>query len=143
MEDIKQIQESIIIRNFRKHFPGFPKGKLIKSESPDFILKTSPRHSIGIELTSFPSASYRITKDSMPLFLTGLQTSISKKEEKLKSYRKQLADKYWLIIYADNIIAQGIHLNNHLEKITVSSEFDRVFLFDLFEGTIRELKNEK
>jgi len=46
-----QSEERIIIHYFIEKYKEFPKGKLSKTESPDFILNISPRKSIGIELT--------------------------------------------------------------------------------------------
>jgi hypothetical protein len=143
MDILKKNNEIIIIENFRKQFPEFPKGKLIKSESPDFILKTSPNYYIGIELTALPSPSYIINNLNISSFLTDLQHTIIKKEEKLKSYRKINADEYWLIIYTDDIEAPGIDIDNQLSKLPLPGGFDRIFLFGLFEGQIWPLKNEK
>ena len=39
------------MHHFMKAYRDFPKGKLLKSESPDFILKLNPKKTIGIELT--------------------------------------------------------------------------------------------
>ena len=45
-------EEIMILELFRKSYPEFPKGKLVKSESPDFILQQNyPNQSIGIEVT--------------------------------------------------------------------------------------------
>jgi hypothetical protein len=81
MDNIKQIQEYIIIDNFRKHYPQFPKGKLIKSESPDFILKTGAKHTIGIELTSLPYSKYSLGKEDNEDFISDMVHSISKKKK--------------------------------------------------------------
>jgi len=143
MNEIKKAQEFIILDNFRQSFPEFPKGKLIKSESPDFILKTSPKYSIGIELTALPSLTYTITKKSISTFIIELQISIAKKEEKLKIYQKKRANEYWLIIFADSIISQGINLNNHIEKLPVYVNYERIFLFTIFESKICELRDQK
>ena len=43
--------EKAVMRLFRETCPGFPHGRLIKTESPDFILKTSRKRSTGIEIT--------------------------------------------------------------------------------------------
>ena len=40
----------LIMKQFRNDYAVFPKGKLQKSESPDFILKQNPKTTIGIEL---------------------------------------------------------------------------------------------
>jgi len=49
-EQKKQL-ERLLLNLFIEGYPGLPKGKLAATESPDFILATSPRVSIGIELT--------------------------------------------------------------------------------------------
>lgn len=48
--DKKQL-EILLINYFRKRFDDFPKGKIIPSESPDFIVSFKNRHKLGIELT--------------------------------------------------------------------------------------------
>lgn len=45
----KNQEEWLVMRSFRDNYPEFPKGKLTKSESPDFTLKLSITNSIGIE----------------------------------------------------------------------------------------------
>lgn len=46
----KKNEEKLLLRHFRELYPGFPKGKINSSESPDFILQLNPKQSIGIEL---------------------------------------------------------------------------------------------
>jgi len=135
MDDLKHIHENIIITSFRDHYPDFPKGKLVRSESPDFILKTNPKHAIGIELTALPQHAYEITEKNLYLFLSDIEFTICKKEEKLQSYRKKMAEAYWLVIYADSIGLNGMDLDDPLESLPVS-KFDRVFLFDFFDGKV-------
>lgn len=48
---LKAIDEQAIIGFFREAYEDFPRGKLVKSESPDFELKINRKRSIGIELT--------------------------------------------------------------------------------------------
>lgn len=43
--------EKMILDGFSRFYRDFPQGRLIKSESPDFILWKSPKRAIGIELT--------------------------------------------------------------------------------------------
>lgn len=52
----KALIEWLIMRSFRESYPDFPKGKLVKSESPDFTLKLSVSKSIGIEISTFYKA---------------------------------------------------------------------------------------
>ena len=139
MDNRKQIYESTILDIFRKHFPGFPKGRLIKSESPDFILKTRPKYAICIELTSLPHNTYEITTKNILSLIADIKVTIAKKEEKLNFYRKKQANEYWLIIHADSITINSINLKNHIDKLSVCSGFERIFLFGLFEGEVWEL----
>jgi hypothetical protein len=138
----KSIQENIILELFRKQYTGFPPGTLTKTESPDFILKTRPGKVIGIELTALPSPSYMLDENSILSFLDDCNHSLSKKQKKLINYRKTHANGYWLIIFADSIEANGYDLGNQLDKIVVDSGFERIFLFDLFNGFIWPLKNK-
>ena len=48
--DKKQL-EILLIQYFRECYSEFPKGKLIPSESPDFIVALKSKNHIGIELT--------------------------------------------------------------------------------------------
>jgi hypothetical protein len=54
--DVKKQIEVLLMEYFRNAYPDFPKGKLIPSESPDFILGLKNRTSVGIEITRlYPS----------------------------------------------------------------------------------------
>ncbi|MGC9470638.1 MAG: hypothetical protein ACP5D1_03735 [Bacteroidales bacterium] len=48
---VKDQEEWIFLEAFRHMSQGFPSGRIIKSESPDFILRHSRRYAIGIEIT--------------------------------------------------------------------------------------------
>jgi hypothetical protein len=69
-----------------------------------------------------------------------IKTAIHKKDEKLKIYRKQRLNYYWLLITSDRL--RGVRSYNLPEKIinhTFHSEFQRVFLFDLIKSEVFEL----
>ncbi len=51
MQPEKKQLELLLMHYFRERNPDFPKGKLMASESPDFILKLKTKNRIGIELT--------------------------------------------------------------------------------------------
>lgn len=51
MNPDKKHLEILLINYFRENFSDFPKGKIISSESPDFIVQLKNRHRLGIELT--------------------------------------------------------------------------------------------
>jgi len=135
-------QESIILESFRKHIPGFPKGKLLKSESPDFILKSGPKHAIGIELTRLENEKYIINPASFASFIEHIHSAISNKSEKLRNYRKNNLNAYWLIIHADSIEHKIPEFENRLRDSIPAADFDRVFLFGLFEGNVWEIHSK-
>ena len=133
----RKIQERAILDQFRKHYPDFPKGKIIPSESPDFILKTSPKRSIGIELSSLPSLSYHIqNKADLQRLIQDIQVIISKKDGKIKLYRNKLANEYWLILHVDSIQNGKFNLKDLLERIERDDRFKKLILYDLFEGRV-------
>lgn len=128
--------ELIVLEQFRKHYTTFPKGRLYKSESPDFILKIRPGYSIGIELTALPSHSYSINEQNIKDFIKDLHHSILKKEEKLEIYQKCEANDFWLLVYADSIITQNSEIEKGARELSINQHFDRIFLFELFDGKI-------
>lgn len=121
-------EEKLVMEFFRKNYPDFPKGKLKASESPDFILKISPKKSIGIELTQLYK-SRELINDLLIL--------IEKKEEKIPLYQNMHLSELWLIIYADEALNKiNFNLRNKMENLGISSKFDKVFLFDLFSKEV-------
>jgi hypothetical protein len=136
MDNNKKYSELIILNQFRKHYPSFPKGRLFQSESPDFILKTNSGYSIGIELTSLLSPSYSINNININTLTNDLHHSILKKEEKLDNYRKNKADEYWLIVYADSIEFSSPVSEENIMHWNNNQGFNRIFLFELFGGKV-------
>jgi len=58
MQDVKKEIELLLITYFRQCYVDFPKGKLVASESPDFIVREKHARNLGIELVRlFPSSS--------------------------------------------------------------------------------------
>ena len=51
MQPDKKQLEILLINYFRECFANFPKGRIIPSESPDFIIKLKSSNNLGIELT--------------------------------------------------------------------------------------------
>lgn len=124
-------EEKLIIRHFREHCPDFPKGRLIPSESPDFILKISPRRSIGIELT-------RLGQEEDPY--GSILESIRKKEEKIPNYTHMHLSELWLIIHTDDAnAAVSWNVDNKMRSLQPSSSFDRLYFFDLFSNRVWEI----
>jgi len=134
----KESLEKEILEEFMLHYPDFPKGKLVKSESPDFILKLGPRKAIGIEITTLadPVVSQRLEagenrSDRRVMLEEKVKNIIRMKEEKLRIYRKKRSDYYWLIIACDiKRFLAPFRLPVKVDTWCISSEFNRVFLFE-------------
>jgi hypothetical protein len=60
MQPEKKHLEVLLMHYFRECYPEFPRGKLMPSESPDFIVKLKTRNRIGIELTRLNPLNARL-----------------------------------------------------------------------------------
>ena len=120
-------EESTVIHDFREKYPAFPKGKLIKNESPDFILKVSGKYQIGIELCEWVKAEEQIA-------ILLLQKLLKVKSEKLHAYKSKWLNEYWLLIYTEN----DLKCMNHKTLEGQPQSFDRIFLFDLYSSAIMD-----
>lgn len=136
----KIYNEVLIMEYFREKYEHFPKGKLAKIESPDFVLKLSPKQSIGIELTQL----FRNSSDESQRFswmVSQIENLLFKKEEKLSLYHKKKFKAYWLVITCESIdLTDGTNIQKELHRIAFKTGFDKVFLFTLFEGKIFHLE---
>lgn len=146
----KKAHEQNVIDSFIGCYPGFPKGKLIKAESPDFILQLSRRNKIGLEISrAFISAwdkeadpHYERPDQSTALDILYQQINeiSGKKEEKLSLYRKRILNAYWLIIVMeDSEFLKSLNIANHIDRWSFFSSFDKLFLFDYKKGSIYTL----
>ncbi len=128
-------EEGRIIEYFRESWPDFPKGRLIRSESPDFILKINPKKSIGIELTRLDNNS-----DSL---IEKIEATLQNKTDKFRLYQQKKFNAIWLIIYAEFIEeSKSYNIPHKLNNWIFNTEFNKVFLFDLFEKSIYPLVQE-
>lgn len=146
-----QTQEEIIIMEyFRSSYSEFPKGKLVKSESPDFILSENPKNTIGIELTKLHGPTVHKLKTHYPRKIVGYQApevnreniefTINAKNEKLHIYQQKKLNQLWLLITADlNDSPVHFNLSNKLENWNFASGFQKVFLFELKNRKVFEL----
>ncbi len=133
----KKIKERAQLDQFRSAYPHFPKGKIVASESPDFIIKPNRKRTIGIELIQLYWQEESI---SQQILLEQIENAIFRKEEKLKRYQKKVLENYWLLITADSLHTINFNLHNLLEKFDFDSSFDKVFLFGEVSEVIFELK---
>ncbi len=135
-------EESIVFRSFKEHYPEFPRGKIIESESPDFIIQNGPKSKIGIELVQVlppPEHHYSMAGILKPKYAYEqlLMTTILK-ENKRKTYNNPLFQRIWLIIHFDYLDSESFNLGNQLDKWHFPNGFDRIFLYDLFKAKVYE-----
>lgn len=144
------LEELSIIEQFKRNYPEFPKGKLEKSESPDFIVKTTAKYAIGIELTKLHGPIVNKYKTHFPRKISGytpadfnpenLAFTIEAKNRKLPYYREKRLNQLWLLITADlDESPVNYNLGNKLRNWNFSSEFHRIFLLELKESKVFEL----
>lgn len=144
------MEELLIMEQFRNEYEEFPKGKLQKSESPDFILKVSAKNAIGIEMTKLHGPTVRKFKTHYPRKINGytppefnrenLEYTIDAKNEKLAYYREKRLNQLWLLITADlEESPVNYNLENKLQNWKFLSGFQKVFLFELKARRVFEL----
>ena len=128
-------EENFVIQYFREIYFDFPNGKLMQSESPDFILKNGPKKLMGIELTRLdPNASSLKEK---------IETTLLNKNDKIRLYQQKKLNAVWLIIHVDFIEeSKSYNIQNKMNNWIFITEFDKVFLFDLFEKRVYHLFQE-
>jgi len=135
----KKKAELKLLRQFKEAFSDFPKGKIIARESPDFIIKTGRKRTVGIELIQLFSAKVGNKKKHENL-IESIEKALLKKEEKLRLYRKNILENYWLLITTDTLQEANFNVHNLLEKFNFESSFDSVFLFEASNEKIYFLK---
>lgn len=132
--EIKKRAERAWLDSFFKLYDGYPEGKIIASESPDFILSGSRKRTIGIELTSIvnsPGNGRHLAKEA-------IDESIQKKNAKLKLYMKKRINSYWLIIILNDHGDTMIHQNTASWQF--ESGFQKIFIFDPSRQQILQIK---
>lgn len=245
MQELKKQLEVMLVSYFRECSDDFPNGKLIASESPDFVVKLKSSHRLGIELVRLNPGSAatpneseaeqntiheELVNDARELFeqhstaklfvkflfnkkhpisqertmtvavravsvirnsirnrnqrtlfflvipkkqlpegieqilvvhhpglkdsvwersnnlgisknvVEDIQKSIEKKEEKLRLYKKQQFESYWLLITTDRLRGQrNYNIRNQIANQNFQSDFDGVFLFDLLRSHVFRL----
>lgn len=132
----EKLEERFYLDLFRKLESDFPKGKVLASESPDFLIKT--KHStVGIEITRLlplyvNEDSFNATNSQQKSWLVGphtIQMILDKKEEKLGLYRSKKLKACWLLIVLPSLsVAEACELSSQTFHFMYHTNFDRVFL---------------
>jgi hypothetical protein len=141
--DWKTEQEWVIMQYFRETYPGFPKGKLVKGESPDFRLWISAKRFIGIELTQVQHDRHANSGQNVlhaESAADELSQSIRAKEDKAAFYRTDHPVQLWLLIFADYSEQDAIkNVLTHMKHMEMRNSYDRIFFFDLDTHTSLEI----
>ena len=120
---------------FRDLFDGFPKGKIIQNESPDFLIKLNRRTSIGIELTELRGQDFYDRHghyNNPERIKEQIENTIKAKEEKIYLYQKHKTSELWLLIHIDSFENKiNFNLKNKIERWNFEAEFSRVFLLEI------------
>ena len=143
-------EEKLILELFRQEYELFPKGKISKTESPDFMIRDTTKNATGIELTKLHGPetnkqnSHFTKGDSsyippVPSF-ENIEHTIRSKEEKLYLYRRKKPGQIWLIITADLTDSPvSFNITNKLMNWRFRTEFNKVFLVELTRRKVFEL----
>jgi hypothetical protein len=147
----KKPDEAAAIALLKRLMPAFPRGRLIASESPDYILIVSRKESIGIEITRIdPSTECAPDQEMKPgakqwLNLNTILSTIDRKEEKRSIYQRKKLSQLWLVIITGyDVISPAKRIPPNLERLKISSTtFQRIILVDfsaknhhiLFDGS--------
>jgi hypothetical protein len=136
----KKAHEHQVLQIFRNLIADFPKGKVLQTESPDFLVRLNRKKVIGIELTELHGQTFYDNQgyyNSPELLYQNIERTILAKEEKIYLYQKVKPVELWLLIHLRSFQDQlNFHYRNKLINWVFNSSFDRIFLL---EETNREL----
>jgi hypothetical protein len=131
----KKSEERVTFDLLRSAYPELPDGRIIVSESPDFIIQSGPRSKTGIELTRYSRPG-----DLSTLSRDHLTKIIRAKEQKLSLYRKKLLNRIFLVILMDSFWHRAqFNIRNQLDRWRIESEFDCILLFDTRKNRVYDL----
>jgi hypothetical protein len=127
-------------------YPGFPAGRVIHSESPDFIVQSTRKQKTGIELTRLTRTEgdhFEGSGHFHPDFsLDSLQELLNCKESKIGLYKTKGVEKIWLVILVNGFSqSPAFNINNQLERWRPETTFDALLILDLSLQRIYEVKS--
>lgn len=129
MNHLKKVRERFLLDAFASSYAGFPKCRIISTESPDFILQPNRKSRIGLEITEYFKNVDQIASQKTIFPSEELLELITAKEEKLKAYKKQLLDQIWLVVVIDqSLLNIQIRLNEAYLTSQCPNGFNAVFL---------------
>ena len=130
----KKEHESHIFQLFKNLIDDFPSGKVVQTESPDFLVRLNRRKVIGIELTELHGQEFydNLGHFTHPeLLFQDLENTITAKEEKIYLYQKVKPVELWLLIHIRSFQNKlNFSYRNKLDCWNINSSFDRIFLLE-------------
>jgi hypothetical protein len=130
-------EEMIILDLFMELYPDFPKGRIIKAESPDFIIRLNTKRSLGIEITRL-----QLDPDEPPVhgIKELIEKIIQRKDDKLHIYQRKKIDRYWLILVNGVSDDNAYHIPEKIYDWNLETRFNKLFIFDMPARRIYEIK---
>lgn len=139
----KKAHETQILHLFMNLINDFPEGKVVQTESPDFLVRLNHQKVIGIELTELHGQTFydNLGHYNHPELLHhNIKQTISAKEEKIYLYQKVKPVELWLLIHIRSFQDKlNFHYQNKLENWDFSSSFDRIFLLEENNQSLHEI----
>lgn len=144
----KQEVERAYFDQFRQLYNDIPHGKIIQSESPDFIIRS--RHSsLGVEITRiYQEKIIEVYLGTLPskiskgVFLSALLPILEKKESKRLRYQTKRMNANWLlIVFVREPANMAYDFLKKFDNTSVESGFEKVFLLDVIANQLIELKS--
>lgn len=135
----KKQLEIALMHYFMEFWPEFPKGSLLPTESPDFILKFKNRHQLGIELTRLnpgnaePPDSEQIEVNEFRENLIGMVKDLFERDTPHKLFVKFLFSEEKTIAREREIMV-AVQITNLIRK-AVSKKKPQSFFTITIEST--------
>lgn len=139
-------EEQAVMDLLRSQYSGFPPGRIIPSESPDFVLQTGRHYRIGIEITRLtkgPISALLPSAQSNRFTLQDINYAMSRKEEKRTLYQKKRLNELWLVLVAGLDASSSAKLPanlNTIDKIPLTG-FNKVFLIEMISRKVRLIQD--
>jgi hypothetical protein len=148
-EFVRKQEERIYLDTLALLYPAFPRGKIIASESPDFVVRSGLRQVTGIEITQMTRREFNWLEGRRGHFLPRLTREqlvelIRYKEDKLALYMRKKLSQIWLVIVAKGFSNPApYNIRNQLESWHIESRFDRVIMIDLRKNQLYMVSENK
>lgn len=138
----KKVRERQFLDQFIILYEDFPPGKIISSESPDFVIQRSVKNRIGIEITQYEIFDSEIHPLNNQQFVEheSLLKLIIQKNDKLAHYQKKWLNAYWLLLVINASQSKSmLRLSEGLiDQCRLVASFDRIFILDMQQKRLYE-----